>query len=115
MCRISGDLLNHEPGDDKSDGVVLVCRTGFVEGALFDRPINDFFWFKRSVESSAGEHIETEVERKLGKAIGVIENLSDGDGVAVINPIEYVARSPTVPQVGRDRCIEVDEAFLNEL
>ena len=80
-----------------ANGVVPVRGTRLVQGALFDRPINDFLWFEWGVESSAGEHIETEVERKLGEAIGVIENLTDGDGVAVINPVEFVARRPTFP------------------
>ena len=62
---------------------------------MFDRPFNDFLWFEGGVESSARQHIETEVERELGETVGVIENLTDGDGVAVINPVEFVARSPT--------------------
>ena len=96
MCRVAGDLFDHEPGDDMANGVVPVRGTRLIQGALFDRPINDFLWFEWGVESSAREYIKTEVERELGETVGVIENLTDGDGVAVVNTVKHVARSPTL-------------------
>ena len=110
MGGLSGDGL-----DDQSDHVVADCVVG-VSGAWSvlwaprDGPVDDFSGFEHLVQPLGGLQVEPEVIGVLGKAVGVVQELTHCDRISVVDTVKGVA-GKEVTHVGGCRLVEGDEPF----
>ena len=75
-----------------------------------DGPVDDFSGFEHLVQPLGGLQVEPEVKGVLGKAVGVVQELTHRDGISVVDVVEGVA-GKEVTYVRGCRLVEGDEPF----